>query len=316
MSGRFVILRRNVLLALVAGGLGAAHLVLEPARPTEREIQPLLPELEVGEVDRIVLAGPGGEPRATLARDADEGAYFVEEAFGARAQAQRVSALLAEIGAMTDLDVVGAGPDAAGEFGLTDDEATRIELFAAGTPLAVLRSVPAEGGAAFVAVEGSERVVRVPRFRSPDPDPRRWFDTREVLPIIGREIREVRAEGTALSAPVVVRARRGDVAAHVDENGEPLDDRTVSELVQRMALATALDVVDVGEGIADPVLTLSVASFTGKEFQVTFGRSATTTGEAAPATQETVLAHRTDLPYGFRVRSVWLDQLVEALGLL
>ncbi|MEE2939792.1 MAG: DUF4340 domain-containing protein [Planctomycetota bacterium] len=302
-----IVLRRNIVLGLVAAGLAAAHVLFQPPRAVERAVRPLLPLLDVDAVTRLEIAAPGGEPSTTLERSAGGEDFEVLEKQRAQARGAEVSALLSELAAMTDLDVVGLGANAAADFGLDDAGATRLELDGPLGTAATLRVAAAEGGAAFVHLEGEERVVRVPRFRVPPADPRAWFDSYVLVPIAGRELREVRVEGGGLPAPVMVRARAGDVAAYEDRDGRALDDRLVSELLQRLRVATALDVVPRPSDETPAVLTLGLDSYDGTSLEVRI----TDLGSADGAAPRAGVAYRSDLGYAVEVSPAWLEQVLE-----
>lgn len=302
-----MILRRNVVLGLVTIGLAAAHVLLQPPKAVQREVLPLMPELAVDAVTGLRLAAPGGEVVTTIKRDAESGTYTVLEKEGADARGQEVYVLLTELAAMTDLDVVATGPDAAADFGLDDAGSTRIELEGPPGTAAVLRAVAAEGGAAFVHLEGSDRVVRVPRFRVPTAEPRGWFDSYVLVPVSGRELREISLEGGGLASPVLVRARRGDVGAYEDGDGQPLNERLVSELVQRLRVATALDVVPRPAEGAETALTLGISSYDGTSFQVVV----TDMGSTDASSPRPGIAFRSDLSYAVEVSPAWLEQVLD-----
>ena len=301
-----IVLRRNVVLGLLVAGLAAAHVLLEPPKAVEREVRPLLPLIDVDAVAQLRITAPGGEPATTLERF-EGGGYEVLEKHRAAARGAEVSVLLSELAAMTDLDVVGLGAGAAADFGLDDEGATRLELDGPPGTAASLRVAAAEGGAAFVHLEGEERVVRVPRFRVPPADPRAWFDSYVLVPIAGRELREVRIEGGGLPAPVTVRARAGDVGSYEDGGGEPLDDRLVSELLQRLRVATALDVVVRPPEETPAALTLRLDSYDGTSLEV----RVTDLGSVDGAARRAGVAYRTDLGYAVEVSPAWLEQVVE-----
>ena len=301
-----IVLRRNVVLGLMAAGLAAAHVLLEPPEAVEREVQPLLPLIDVDSVAQLRITAPGGEPATTLERT-EGGGYEVLEKHRAAARGAEISVLLSELAAMTDLDVVGLGAGAAADFGLDDAGATRLELDGPPGTAASLRVAAAEGGAAFVHLEGEERVVRVPRFRVPAGDPRAWFDSYVLVPIAGRELREVRIEGGGLLAPVTVRARAGDVGSYEDGGGQPLDDRLVSELLQRLRVATALDVVVRPSEETPAALTLGLDSYDGTSLEV----RVTDLGSVDGAGPRAGVAYRTDLGYAVEVSPAWLEQVLE-----
>ena len=302
-----IVLRRNIVLGLVAASLVAAHVLLEPPQAVEREVRPLLPLLDVDAVTRLEISAPGGELVTSLQRIEGGEEFEVLEKQRAQARGAEISVLLSELAAMTDLDVVGLGAGAAADFGLDDEGATRIGLDGPPGTAATLRVAAAEGGAAFVHLAGEERVVRVPRFRVPPADPKAWFDSYVLVPIAGRELREVRIEGGGLAAPVLVRARAGDVGAYEDRDGQALDDRLVSELLQRLRVATALDVVPRPPEETPALLTLDLESYDGTSLEV----RVTDLGSAEASAPRAGVAYRSDLGYAVEVSPAWLEQVLE-----
>ena len=269
-------------------------------------MRPLLPLIDVDAVAQLRITAPGGELVTTLDR-IEGGGYEVLEKHRAAARGAEVSVLLSELAAMTDLDVVGLGAGAAADFGLDDEGATRLELDGPPGTAASLRVAAAEGGAAFVHLEGEERVVRVPRFKVPPADPRAWFDSYVLVPIAGRELREVRIEGGGLPAPVTVRARarrRGVLRGRRRAApGRPA--RLGAD--QRLRVATALDVVVRPPEETPAALTLDLDSYDGTSLEV----SVTDLGAADGADPRAGVAYRTDLGYAVEVSPAWLEQVLE-----
>ncbi|MEC8513179.1 MAG: DUF4340 domain-containing protein [Planctomycetota bacterium] len=302
-----IVLRRNIVLGSIAAGLAGALVLLEPPRAVEREVRPLLPLIDVDAVTRLGITAPGGETATNLERIEGGEGFEVLEKHRAAARGTEVSVLLSELAAMTDLDVVGLGAGAAADFGLDDAGATRLDLDGPPGTAATLRVAAAEGGAVFVHLEGEDRVVRVPRFRVPPADPKAWFDSYVLVPIAGRELREVRVEGGGLPAPVTVRARAGDVGAYEDGDGQALDERLVSELLQRLRLATALDVVARPPEETPAVLTLGLDSYDGTSLEV----RVTDLGSADGAAPRAGVAYRSDLGYAVEVSPAWIQQVLE-----
>ena len=137
-----IVLRRNIVLGLVAASLVAAHVLLEPPQAVEREVRPLLPLIDVDAVTRLEISAPGGE--LAHVPPADRGATSRCSRSSARGRGAEISVLLSELAAMTDLDVVGLGAGAAADFGLDDEGATRIGLDGPPGTAATLRVAAAE----------------------------------------------------------------------------------------------------------------------------------------------------------------------------
>lgn len=306
------LLPRNLVLGVLVAALAVAHLTLEPARATRRDVLPLLPAFDATSLGSVRIVGAAGT--TTLVRDGTDGSFVVQEKFGAPAREGQVVALLAALAAMTDLDVVGEGADARSRRDLDGAEATTVELVARDGSATVVRAVPGEGGAAFVAVDGDPRVVRVPRFRPPSADPRTWFESYLLVPNARRNLAELRIRGGGLAEEVVVRARRGDLTAYEDETGAPLDDGAVDELVRTLRSVTALDVVArPAEGAAEQ-LGLDVAALDGTKFHITV----TDLGGAAPDAGDggirPGIAFRSDMEFGVEVSPEWIARLLVAAG--
>ena len=272
---------RNIVLLIVAGVLAAITLFGDGAGQKARSVAPLIPDFDAESVRTIRILEPGGGPITTLERASANAPWTLRERYGAPALERRVAALLTDIGALTDLDLVGEGADRFGEYGLTEERAHRIVVEtsskgdgAGGVDLFV---ASAGDGAAFVRREGDERVVRAPRFPRfglVRLDPRLWLETQSIVPLGARQIAGVRATGTALSEPLVVRHPKGDFTVFEDALERELPGAEANayfELLGTLFPIDAIGPLNEGTDSGDEApLELEVTPAIGEPFRVLF----------------------------------------------
>lgn len=268
-----ILFPRNIALAVCAALLGAVVFMGGTGTTESRAIEPVVRDFDASRVRSIVVSGldaEGNHVVSTLSRKSIGEPWTIGERFGAPAIERRIDGLLADIGAMTNLDVVSEDAKGAGKYGLTEKDALRIVLSAeasaepaAGSPadsptgssagnarsaqpIVDLLVATAGKGAAFVRKAGETRVVRVPRFPRfglTRIAPRDWLDARSIVPLTAREIIRVDVSGMAVPAPFTVMHPRGDLSRFEDADGRVLPDAESQAFFELLGTLFPLDVV-------------------------------------------------------------------------
>lgn len=272
---------RNIVLLVIAAVLGAITFFGGESGPVARSVAPLVPEFDAESARVVRIMGPGGEAITTLERSSADAPWTLRERYGAPALGRRVAGLLTDVGALTDLDLVGEGAERFDEYGLTDERAHRIRVetddgtVGAGGVDLYLSS--AGEGAAFVRRATDDRIVRAPRFPRfglERFDPRLWLETGSIVPLGARQIAGVRATGSALSSPFVARHPRGDFTVFEDALERRLPGQAANayfELLGTLFPLDALRPLDEAEQPSDDVpLDLEVTPSIGEPFRVVF----------------------------------------------
>jgi hypothetical protein len=210
---------RNYCLAGILGVLAVVHFGGGREDGPTREIVRLLPRLVPAEAVALELRSPRGIVR--VRREGDT--WVLPELFDYPAEPTLVRRLLERLGDLTTLDLLSQDPARHADYGLTEDIAQRLLIFAAEAPVADVLIARGSDGSAYVRRVGEDAVYGV---RVLPVTPTEAFAWHHVAPLTGLErehLQQLEIRGAAYGVDLVVRrnpARPAD--GWTDGDGRPI----------------------------------------------------------------------------------------------